>query len=120
MKISEHFNRHEFACRCIDNCGCDTVDALLLQVLEAVRDQFKAPVTITSAHRCERHNAAVMGRPTSLHLAGRAADIKVRNHGADVVASWLRSAYPHRLGIGEYTNFVHVDSRTGVARWEEI
>ena len=117
MRISEHFERHEFACKCIENCGHDTVDAELLTVLEAVREQFQDYVVINSGHRCPEHNRAVAGRATSMHLVGRAADFVVINHNPGTVAAWLRTKYPNQLGIGEYLDFVHVDTRSGVARW---
>ena len=117
MRISEHFLREEFACQCIENCGCDTVDCQLLDVLEDVRQHFNEPVFINSGHRCPEHNRAVAGRATSLHLIGRAADIVVINNSPATVAKFLRDNYPRRLGIGEYLEFVHVDTRTGHARW---
>ena len=119
MKISLNFHRSEFACPCVDNCGCDTVDAELLSVLEAVRLQFDRPVHITSGHRCERHNADVFGRPSSLHLAGRAADIRVDDTSAPAVGDWLRREFPGRYGIGQYDSFVHFDTRHGCARFHE-
>lgn len=118
MRVSAHFNRSEFACKC--GCGFDTVDAQTLEILEAVREHFKQAVIITSAARCEAHNAAVGGVKNSLHTQGRACDISVRNHSPDVVASFVDSIMPARGGVGTYpdNNFVHIDTRSGnPARW---
>ena len=115
MQISPHFHRHEFACRC--GCGFDTVDAELLTVLQSVRDHFKAPVTITSGCRCVSWNRESGGRPQSMHLLGRAADI-ITVSPLHAVYVWLCKQYPFRLGLGLYPSFIHIDTRTGpCARW---
>lgn len=114
-RISPHFDRGEFACRC--GCGFDTVDTVLLEVLEAVRQYFGQPVNVTSGCRCPAHNATVGGAANSQHLLGRAADIVVKGTLPAEVVRFLRAAYPGRLGIGRYSNFVHVDSRNSSARW---
>lgn len=116
MKLSEHFERAEFACPC--SCGRDTVDAELVNVLELVREHFGVPVLVTSGHRCERHNCEVGGAPESQHLYGRAADIVLRGVPASRVQEFLHGQFPDRLGLGCYARFTHIDSRTdGPARW---
>lgn len=112
-QLSEHFHRDEFACRC--GCGFDTVDAELLQVLEKVREFFEQPVTITSGCRCPRYNYKVGGSEHSQHLYGRAADIQVRHVEPMVVQEYLLQL--GAPGLGHYTTFTHVDTRTGHARW---
>ena len=111
--LSKNFNRSEFACRCL--CGQDTVDAVLLEQLEEVREHFGVPVTITSANRCLFDNERVGGVFNSLHLEGRAADIIVRDIDPDDVANFLEDI---ASGLGRYTTFTHLDSRSGIpARW---
>jgi uncharacterized protein YcbK (DUF882 family) len=112
--ISEHFDREEFACKC--GCGYDTVDVELIEVLEKVRCYFDAPVTISSGCRCSVHNAAVGGSLNSQHVLGRAADINVNLVKPEEVQKFLKSHYDS-LGIGSYSNFTHVDTRKGKARW---
>lgn len=117
MRLSEHFNRAEFRCKC-GECGFDTVDAELLAVLEAVRRAFRAPVIITSGCRCAVHNARVGGGKSSQHLYGRAADIKVTGATPEQVVRFLAERYPDRLGVGQYASWVHIDTRSnGPARW---
>ena len=115
-QLSPHFSRHEFACRC--RCGFDTVDTALLEALEAVRQHFGNPITITSGCRCTAHNTAVGGSPKSQHLLGRAADIVVRGVNPAQVVKYLERTFRGALGIGIYDTFVHVDSRLGAARWD--
>lgn len=109
MKLSAHFDRNEFACRC--GCGLATVDAELLIVLSVVRNHFDSAVKITSGHRCTTHNQKVGGTPKSLHLQGRAADIKVKGVAPEEVYAYLCAVYPDQYGFIQYPSFVHVDSR---------
>ena len=115
MKLSEHFNRSEFACKC--GCGFDTVDAELILLLEEIRGTFHRPVVISSGSRCREYNAAVGGKQSSQHLLGRAADIVI--HGTDPldVQRYIDAAYPDSYGLGRYTNFTHIDTRNKKARW---
>jgi uncharacterized protein YcbK (DUF882 family) len=110
--ISAHFSRNEFACHC--GCGYDTVDALLLEALEAIRVRYGV-VFITSAARCPAHNASVGGAEGSQHKLGRAADITLSSAPPAEIASFAEDL---GMSVGRYDNFTHVDSRTGVpARW---
>lgn len=114
VKLSEHFTRHEFACRC--GCGADTVDVALIGLLEQVRNHFDKPVVVTSGYRCMEHNERVGGSHNSQHLYGRAADIIVAGVEADDVADYVENINPDG-GVGRYSTFTHVDSRSGCARW---
>ena len=114
MRISEHFLRSEFQCKC--GCGFDTVDTELINILEAVRNHFNKPVVITSACRCEWHNERFGGAAKSQHKLGRAADFIVVDVEPDDVADWLDSY--NAPGIGRYSTFTHIDSRSDRnARW---
>jgi len=113
--ISLYFKREEFACKC--ECGKDTVDAELLEVLTEVRKRFRVPVTITSAHRCPTYNKKVKGGAKSQHLLGKAADIVVRNMAPKEVYKFLNDTYPDQYGMGSYTDFTHIDVRSRKARW---
>lgn len=115
--LSPHFSRAEFRCKCLQ-CDFDTVDAVLLEVLESVRYYYDLPVIITSGCRCAAHNATVGGSANSQHLLGRAADIVVKGMSPDAVANYLEQTYPGRLGIGRYAGFTHVDSRNTAARFD--
>jgi len=107
--ISKHFRREEFACKC--GCGFNTVDTELLEILERIREEFGKPVIITSACRCEAHNERVGGSSASQHKLGRAADIIVKGVDPEDVAAWLNMVSDG--GVGTYSTFTHVDSRSG-------
>ena len=112
-KISEHFNREEFACQC--GCGLDSIDYSTLEALEAIRVHFGKPITINSANRCVEHNAAVGGASKSQHLRSRACDIVVKDVEPKAVADYAESL---GISVGRYNSFTHVDTRSGIAaRW---
>ena len=114
--ISNNFSRAEFKCRC--NCGFSTVDVTLINVLELVREQFNAPITINSACRCEEHNAHIGGSYGSKHKQGIAADIMVKGIDPTDVYKFIDSHMPNSYGIGKYDTFTHIDVRTNKARWK--
>lgn len=113
--LNKYFKRSEFACRC--GCGTSTVDAELLQVITDVREHFGSPVVINSGHRCAKHNSSVGGAKNSVHLTGKAADIRVIGMSPGNVRRYLENTYPDKYGIGGYATFTHIDVRDGKARW---
>jgi uncharacterized protein YcbK (DUF882 family) len=114
--LSKNFSRVEFACN--DGCGFDTIDAETLQVLEAMRQHFRTPITINSGCRCPSHNRKVGGASNSQHLYGRAVDVVVSGINPPSVAQYLETTYPGQYGIGRYATFTHLDTRTnGPSRW---
>ena len=115
MPLSKYFTREEFACKC--GCGFDAVDAELLHVLDGVREYFNAPVTINSGCRCQHRNDAVGGKPKSLHLHGKAADIVVKGVATASVVQLLNVRYPDCYGVGLYDSWVHIDVRETKSRW---
>jgi len=110
---SKYFTREEFACKC--GCGFDTVDFELVRILDYIREHFDSPVTVTSCCRCKTHNKKVFGSYASKHLEGRAADIVVKGVPPLVVAELAEQMEVG--GLGRYSKFTHIDSRTGQARW---
>jgi len=116
-KIGSYFSRSEFACKC--GCGFDTVDTELMPILEHVRSHFGVPVIINSACRCADHNAAVGGSKNSQHLYGRACDIRINGVKPADIAEVLEPILDGWGGMGVYSNFVHIDTRSnGPARWK--
>lgn len=118
---SKWFKPAEFACRC--GCGfgtkADDVNAGLLEVLDDVREHFGKPVYVVSGCRCNKHNTKVGGAKGSKHMLGIAADIKVRGVEPIEVWGYLTEKYPNKFGIGLYKTWVHIDTRSSKARWDE-
>lgn len=115
--LSLNFSRHEFACNCKEDCGYDTVDYELIEVLEDLRSHFGKAITINSGHRCPTYNSEVGGAPRSVHLTGKAADIVISNCHPYDVQKYLKEKYHGKYGIGSYSTFTHIDVRRGPARW---
>lgn len=53
----------------------DNIQALVLDVLQPLRDAYKKPMKINSGYRCPQLNALAGGEPNSQHMKGQAADI---------------------------------------------
>ena len=115
--MNKYFKRKEFACKC--GCGFDAVDAELLSLLTWVREHFQAPVTITSACRCETHNKNVGGATGSQHRFGKAADIQIKGFTPQQVQDELTKSLPKdKYGLGYGKTFTHLDVRDKAARFD--
>lgn len=118
MKLSEHFHRDEFRCKC-GKCGDPKIHERLIEGLERLRLLVGKPIMINSGYRCPAHNEAVGGAPNSQHTLGTAADIVVAGLLPDRVAE-LAEMVPQFAsgGIGRYDTFTHLDVRPTPARWD--
>lgn len=113
-KISKYFTRAEVSCKC--GCGFDSMDIETLKVADEAREYVGAPISPSSACRCHKHNKRVGGSKSSLHKKARAMDLPVSDPKA--LYEYLDNKYPDRYGLGLYSTFVHIDTRTnGPARW---
>ena len=121
-RLSANFTVKEFACK--DGTDPVFVDSELVALLQAIRDHFAKPVTITSAYRTAAHNKAVGGAAYSQHCYGRAADIRVQGVSVEALAAYAETLLPDTGGIGRYpaktgrpAGWVHVDVRKNKSRW---
>ena len=118
MKLSEHFDSSEFACK----CGCGglhngaDINPRLVQVLERMRQKCGKPLTISSGYRCPEHNVAEGGVWNSQHVYGNAADV-LTPEGMTVDELFAAAEMSGADGIGVYDWGVHVDVRGYAARW---
>ena len=92
--LSRSFRAKEFACK--DGTDPLFVDSELVQVLQAIRDHFGAPVVITSGYRTAAHNRAVGGAFYSQHQYGRAADIRVSGVPVEQLAAYAETPLPRK------------------------
>ena len=120
MKISKYFTRKEVACRC--GCGLDTMDGETLKIADLVRSFVEKPVIVNSGARCLEYNRKIGSKDTSQHVKCRAMDLSwdgITKNEVRLVYEYLNREYPNSLGIGRYSNFIHIDTRSGkFARWE--
>ncbi len=121
-QLAPGFKVREFRCR--DGSDAIMIDQTLVVLLQAIREHFNKPITITSGYRTAAHNAAVGGAKSSQHLLGRAADIQVAGVSVEDVASYAEALMPDWGGVGRYPvksgrakGWVHVDTRAKKSRW---
>jgi hypothetical protein len=90
---------------------------LLAGQLEALRTDLGAPIVVSSGLRTPAKNTQNNGATESLHLVGKAADIKVPGMDPVDVALAIRAAIEakrmHWGGVFLYREFVHYDIGTG-------
>lgn len=116
MNLSPHFTLEELTFtthRQFDNTPPPSVIENL-QRLAPLLEEIRAllggrPVVVDSGYRSPAVNAAVGGKPTSQHLLGCAADIRVPGVTADQVVRTIRSStLPFDQLIREYDAWTHV------------
>jgi len=112
FRISKNFKLKEFECPC---CKRVMLDSRLLKGLVMLRIIMNRPVRISSGYRCEKENKRVKGHKTSYHMAGMAADIKVKDISISSLADFAESI--GFKGIGIYKKHLHVDIRETLYRW---
>ena len=123
-KLAPGFKVREFRCR--DGSDVVMIDQTLVVLLQAIREHFGKPITITSGYRTAAHNKSVGGAKSSQHLLGRAADIQVAGVSVEDVASYAEALMPDWGGVGRYPikpgrarGWVHVDTRPNKSRWTQ-
>lgn len=115
---SEHLSFHELACK--DGTPypkqfiTDGRVFRLAEVFENIRRIYGKPITILSAYRTPEHNRRVGGARNSMHVQGRALDLKPPlgvsvNKFYDDIRKCVDD-FGIR-GIGKYKTFVHIDIR---------
>ena len=119
VPLSEHFDSVAFNCPCNDpGCNHTLVDSDLVEDLEKLY-ALVGEIWVSSGFRCQRHNRLVGGKPGSLHLVGKAADIQSPAVKPATVSEIAEAHIPRFKsgGIGLAKNFVHLDVRGYRSRW---
>ena len=124
MKITDHFDSTEFACKDGTQVPTELLGNLrmLCAALEVLRAELGKPIGIMSGYRTKAYNDKCGGAPNSRHVRADAADIQVAGVSPDVVAdTCIRLAKEGRIapgGIGRYLKWTHLDVRGVAARWD--
>lgn len=113
MKITEHFDRDEFKCKC--GCNQNYISKDLIEKLETLHKAMKAhSIIITSGYRCPKHSVAVGGSSTDAHTVGIAADCIVYKERGIPYSVEDVAEVAERLGftgIGLMNGAIHLDIR---------
>ena len=89
----------------------DAVKALVVKVLQPLRDKVGRPMNISSGYRCPELNAKVGGVATSQHCKGEAADIWCATLTPyELAKAMLLNGIPYDQMI-LYPSFVHLSYR---------
>ena len=119
MEISKNFNLSEFEYSeiakkyKIDNkvkadYVRNNIKELVHQVLQPLRDKIEKPIRISSGYRCLKLNEKVGGVPTSQHVQGQAADVKVEDMSSYEIAQTVLELYLPFDQMILYPEFVHI------------
>ncbi len=110
-----HFSRKEMACQC--GCGQALMDAVFMDKLEQLRSEYDAPLHVSSAYRCPKHNSAVSHTGAKgPHTTGKAVDIQIagaalhRLHGLAFKHDFTRMGLS-QTGVAS-SRFIHLDILT--------
>ena len=95
-----------FKCHCCGGLPNDGMDQNLIDILNEAGIE---PDEVNCGYRCKEHNAEVGGEENSQHLLGTAADIDTSN--VEELAQKFEELKAD--GVGRYSNFVHIDTRSG-------
>lgn len=118
-KLTEDFWDYEMRCKC--GCGLLIIHPGFMQWLQAVRDELRVPMHVTSGCRCKEYNAKIGGHPKSLHIcdepqhSGQQGTLAVDIAAADGVyrgrlfaVAWLAG---FSVGWNAKRGFLHLDRR---------
>lgn len=107
----KYFKLEEFTCKC--GCGQAKMNQRFLEKLDALREDFGAPLLVTSGYRCPEYNQRVSNTgPDGPHTTGHAADLAVRGPLAMELleAALVRGGFTG-VGLNQKgtARFVHLD-----------
>ena len=111
-----NFTEAEFRCR---HCGKQEMKPEFMGRLQALRDVYKRPMTITSGYRCPDHPVEKAKAEPGMHSTGLACDVGVQ--GADAHELLRLAMHLGFTGIGVQQKgggrFIHLDLRQQPTIW---
>lgn len=112
--LAKNFKVKEFKCK--DGSDKILIDHYLVYFLQLIRNHFNKAVNINSGYRTDSYNKKVGGATHSQHLQGAAADIHINGVTPLQIAQFAE--FINMKGIGLYTTFTHVDTRSNKSFWQ--
>ena len=108
----QSFTFDEMACK---NCECggeSNMDEDFMMRLQQLRDACGFAFPVNSGYRCKIKNLACKGHPTSGHLTGQAADLRVdRDRARIVIAKAIDMQFSVGIQQRGDSRYVHVDTK---------
>jgi len=89
----------------------------MIDLFEAIREEYGHPIMVNSWYRCIRHNKHVGGTFGSLHMTGRAMDIRPHANDLKELYKACEKFAPPGLGTYPEKGFIHVDIGNRYQRW---
>jgi hypothetical protein len=118
MLITPNFSSDEMACSC---CGKSDMDEDFMEMLQQLREEAGFAFRISSARRCEVHDANVSSYKKSkagIHTYGKAVDVLVGHINTTKTLKLIKQAQDIGFtGLGlalrgaRPKRFIHLDSR---------
>ena len=114
---TEHFKLEEIRCPC-GNCE-PVIDQKHLVKMQTLRYEFGRPIIVNSWHRCRAYNRKLKGSALdSEHIRGNAADVRLWHYTKSEQFELLLLAFKFGFqGIGIYSGYLHLDSRSTPTYW---
>jgi uncharacterized protein YcbK (DUF882 family) len=116
QKVSEHFSKRDFVCRCAKCESSVKVSLGLVGGLEFLRSKAKGRINIIKGYECPEASEGVKVK-RNFHVLGIAADITIDKKLSTEVFR-LAEEIPEFKGIGLNLDkdYVHVDTRKDPVR----
>ncbi len=89
----------------------DKMDRPFLDKLDMLRELLGESIIITSSYRSEKYNKEVGGSIKSMHLTGKAVDVKISHYDGVTRRNLVNLALCLGLTVGVAKTFIHLDSR---------
>ncbi len=111
-KISDHYHRADFACRCGKCYDEFKISLGIVGILESIYEKYKGNIEIISAYRCKQMIDKQDSYKKSYHAMGKAVDIKLKQ-GNSAELFRIMETYSEIHGIGYYPegDYIHIDIR---------
>lgn len=93
----KNFQKDEFRCQC--GCGVNGISEDFIDVLQEIRNEFGAPMVISSGYRCHQHPLESAKPIPGEHTEGTCADVLV-SHSAAFALLKAAINHPRVTGIG--------------------
>jgi hypothetical protein len=112
-KLSEHFSKEDFACRC-GQCPKDMRMSLtLIGILEDVRTKFQERLDIVTGFLCDSAEPQESGPKKNYHASGKAIDFTLTNKERLIDVFRYLESFPELSGLGldPQNKYIHIDLR---------